>query len=268
MRGYGKTESPQVIDQYTLLHLVGDMLGLLDALGVESAVIAGHDWGAPVAWHAALLRPDRFRGVVGLSVPFISRGQVYASPKLPETENMVFYQEYFQAPGIAEADLERDVRTTVRACLFTASGDASLPEALPQGYVPGMVSRHDGFVAGMINPRALPAWITEDEAQIYIDQFLRTGYRGGLHWYRNISRNRELLRAFDGLQVTVPALYIAGERDIVLSFPGMRSAIAGLRQSVPLLQETILLPGCGHWTQQERPREVNAAMIQFLNSFA
>jgi pimeloyl-ACP methyl ester carboxylesterase len=265
MRGYGETESPQAIDQYTLLHLVGDMVGVLDALGVDRAVIAGHDWGAPVAWHAALLRPDRFRAVIGLSVPFIPRGQVYSSPKLPESEGSVFYQQYFQDPGIAEADLEHDVRATVRASLFSISGDAPIPETLPQGFVPGMVSRRDGFMAGMINPPTLPAWISEAEAQVFIDQFSRTGYRGGLNWYRNIARNLELLSPFEGLKVTVPALYLAGERDIVLGFPGMRTVIADLSHNVPL-QQTRLLPGCGHWTQQERPKEVNSAIIGFLNS--
>jgi pimeloyl-ACP methyl ester carboxylesterase len=264
MRGYGETESPQAIDQYTLLHLVGDMVAVLDALGADRAVIAGHDWGAPVAWHAALLRPDRFRAVVGLSVPYIPRGQVYTNPKLPEGEGSVFYQQYFQAPGVAEADFERDVRATVRATLFSISGDAPIPKTLPEDFVPGMVSLRDGFLAGMINPATLPAWISEAEAQVYIEQFSRTGFRGGLNWYRNIARNRELLRPFEGLKVTVPALYIAGERDTVLHFPGMRSVIAGLSHHVPL-QHTILLPGCGHWTQQERPKEVNSAMIGFLN---
>jgi pimeloyl-ACP methyl ester carboxylesterase len=266
MRGYGETESPETIDQYTLLHLVGDMVGVLDALGAERAVIAGHDWGAPVAWHAALLRPDRFRGVVGLSVPFIPRGQFYTSPKPPEMEGSVFYQDYFQAPGIAEADLERDVRTSVRSSLFMMSEDVPLPEMLPDGFVPGMVSQRDGFLANMINPSTLPAWISEAKVEVYVEQFLRTGYRGGLNWYRNISRNRELLGAFDGLEVTVPALYIVGDRDVVLGFRGMDSVIAGLPQSVPLLQQTIMLAGCGHWTQQERPKEVNSAMIGFLSS--
>src|ERR1700756_780238 len=128
MRGYGGTDRPEAIDQYTLLHLVGDMIGLLDALGVEQAVIAGHDWGAPVAWHAALLRPDRFRGVIGLSVPYIPRGQVYSNTNLPRTEDSIFYQEYFQAPGVAEAELERNVRSTVRTLLYSASGDVPVPE--------------------------------------------------------------------------------------------------------------------------------------------
>jgi pimeloyl-ACP methyl ester carboxylesterase len=268
MRGYGETASPAGIEQYSLLHLLGDMVGLLDALGAETAVIAGHDWGAPVAWYAALLRPDRFRGVVGLSVPFIPRGQVYTSTNLPQTEDAIFYQEYFQAPGVAEAELERNIRATVRTLLYTLSGDVSFREIAPTPGAAGMVSRQAGLLAKMINPPCLPPWISEDEADVYIAQFARSGYRGGLNWYRNLSRNRELLAAFNDLKITVPALYIGGDRDAVLAFPGMDKVIASLSESVPLLQRTIMLSGCGHWTQQERPEEVNAALIEFLKSIA
>jgi pimeloyl-ACP methyl ester carboxylesterase len=268
MRGYGDTESPEAIDQYTLLHLVGDMVGVLDALGVETAVIAGHDWGAPVAWHAALLRPDRFRGVVGLSVPFIPRGQVFTSPKTPATEDAVFYQEYFQAPGVAEAEYEQNIRTSVRSALYSLSGDFPGGQALLNADSVGMVSRNDGLLARMVDPPSLPSWISEAEVDVYVAQLSRSGYRGGLNWYRNISRNGELLAAFDGLKITVPALYIAGDRDLVLAFRGMDSVIATLKQRVPLLQQTIILPGCGHWTQQERPMEVNSAIIGFLKSIA
>src|SRR6266404_5555965 len=123
MRGYGRTDRPEAIDQYTLLHLVGDIVGLLDALAVEQAVIAGHDWGAPVAWHAALLRPDRFRGVIGLSVPFRPRGPVRPTTVMPQSDDAVFYQLYFQTPGVAEAELERDVRRSIRSMLYSISGD-------------------------------------------------------------------------------------------------------------------------------------------------
>ncbi len=266
MRGYGETESPEAIEQYTLLHLVGDMVGLLDTLSARTAVIVGHDWGAPVAWHAALLRPDRFRGVVGLSVPFLPRGQVYTSTHLPQTQDAVFYQDYFQAPGIAEAELERNIRSTVRRLLYTLSGDVSSPEIAPAPGGAGMVSRHVGLLAGMINPPCLPRWISESDVDVYVEQFARSGYRGGLNWYRNISRNRELLAAFDDLKIAVPALYIAGDRDVVLAFPGMDKVIAGLPESVPLLHQTIMLSGFGHWTQQERPEEVNAALIKFLKT--
>src|SRR3984893_2011648 len=123
MRGYGRTDRPEAIDQYTLLHLVGDVVGLLDALGAEQAVIAGHDWGAPGAWHAALVRPDRFRAVIGLSVPYRPRAPVRPTTVMPQTDDAVFYQLYFQTPGVAEAEFERDVRGTMRAILYSISGD-------------------------------------------------------------------------------------------------------------------------------------------------
>src|ERR1700723_3158865 len=123
MRGYGNTDGPADIERYTLLHLVGDMVGVLDALGDETAVIAGHDWGAPVAWHAALLRPDRFRAVIGLSVPYRPRGRVLPTSVMPQTDDAVFYQLHFQTPGVAEAELQLDVRTTIRNTLLRLSGD-------------------------------------------------------------------------------------------------------------------------------------------------
>src|SRR5438876_1191132 len=129
MRGYGQTDRPAEIDQYTLLHLVGDIVGLLDALGEPSAVIAGHDWGAPVAWHAALLRPDRVRAVIGLSVPFRPRGATRPTTMMPQTDDAIFYQLYFQEPGDAAAYLERDPRATIRRVLYWLSGDAPLPTA-------------------------------------------------------------------------------------------------------------------------------------------
>lgn len=265
MRGYGGTERPDAIDQYTLLHLVGDMVGLLDALEVDSAVVAGHDWGAPVAWHAALLRPDRFRAVIGLSVPFIPRGRVRPTTAMPRTDDTIFYQLYFQEPGVAEAELERDVRAAIRRLLYWASGDALPADAAAIASL-GMVPRQDGFVSRLPDPATLPPWLAEDDLDAYTADFLRTGFRGGLHWYRNIDRNWELLAPLAGARVAVPALYVAGDRDLVLAFRGMDRLIPNLAALVPGLRKTIILPGCGHWTQQERPREVNAAMLEFLAS--
>src|ERR1700683_1510977 len=122
MRGYVQSDRPEAIDQYTLFHLVGDMVGLIDALGAEQAVIAGHDWGAPVAWHAALFRPDRFRAVIGLSVPYWPRTPVMPTSAMPKRDDALFYQLYFQTPGVAEAELERDVRATLLKTLFSGSG--------------------------------------------------------------------------------------------------------------------------------------------------
>jgi pimeloyl-ACP methyl ester carboxylesterase len=270
MRGYGQTERPDAIDQYTLLHLIGDMVGLLDALGEPHAVIAGHDWGAPVAWHAALLRPDRFRGVIGLSVPYRPRGPVRPTTAMPQTDDAVFYQLYFQTPGVAEAELEQDVRFYLRGILFSNSGDGPLREGgLSEGEI-GMVPRAGGLRARMgthmATPAFLPSWITESDVDFYAAEFARTGFRGGLNWYRNIDRNWELLAPFAGAKVTVPALHVVGERDLTLGFRGANELVANLSAFVPGLRRTIMLPGCGHWTQQERPAEVNNAMIAFLQA--
>jgi pimeloyl-ACP methyl ester carboxylesterase len=261
MRGYGQTDAPKDIESYTLLHLVGDMVGLVDALGAESAVIAGHDWGAPVAWATALLRPDRFRAVIGLSVPFRPRGSVKPSTLMPQTDDAIFYQLYFQTPGVAEAELQRDVRATMRRLAYTGSGDAP-----PRQSGLGMVTRGGGLLDHTVDPASLPSWLTASDIEFYVAEFSRTGFRGGLNWYRNIDRNWELLAPYAGALVTVPALYVAGDRDLVVSFRGMDQLIPNLSKFVPKLRKTLMLPGCGHWTQQERPREVNAAMVEFLKS--
>jgi len=260
MRGYGATDKPEAIEQYTLLHLVGDMVGVLDALGAEQAVIAGHDWGAPVAWHAALLRPERFRAVIGLSVPFRPRGPTRPTSAMPQNDDALFYQLYFQPPGVAEAEFERDPRASIRKLLWAASGDAP---RVP-GAAIGMVPRGSGFLTSVPDPPSLPGWLAEADLDFYASEFARSGFRGGLNWYRNIDRNWELLAPYAGARVGVPALYIAGDRDLVVRFPGMDKLLPNLSKFVPQLTQTIMLPGCGHWTQQERATEVNAAMLEFL----
>jgi pimeloyl-ACP methyl ester carboxylesterase len=265
MRGYGQTDRPDAMDQYTLLHLTGDIVGLLDALSAEKAVIAGHDWGAPVAWHCALLRPDRFRAVMGLSVPFWSRLPIRPTSLMPQTDEALFYQLYFQSPGIAEAEFERDVRRSIRSLLFSASGDASRREnAGTPGNVVGMVPRHGGFLSRLSDPASLPPWLADADVDFYVQEFTRAGFRGGLNWYRNIDRNWELLAPFAGSRVSVPGLFIVGDRDLVMTFRGMDQIVANLAHFVPQLRGTLMLPGCGHWTQQERPLEVNNAMLGFL----
>jgi pimeloyl-ACP methyl ester carboxylesterase len=263
MRGYGQTDAPEAIEDYTLLHLVGDMVGVLDALGEATAVIAGHDWGAPVAWHAALLRPDRFRAVIGLSVPYRPRGKPRPTTVMRRTEDAVFYQLYFQAPGVAEAELEADVRASIRDTLLRLSGDVP---PLPGSDGFSMVPLAGGLRARLADhaARALPGWLTDADLDFYVGEFSRTGFRGALNWYRNIDRNWALLAPFAGAKITVPALYVAGDRDLVLAFPGAKEMVTNLPVVVPQLRQTIVLPGCGHWTQQERAAEVNAAMTAFL----
>jgi pimeloyl-ACP methyl ester carboxylesterase len=198
-------------------------------------------------------------------VPFRPRGSTRPTSAMPQTDSSLFYQLYFQTPGVAEAELGRDPRDTVRRLLYSGSGDA--PRGSDNTFgdkAPGMVPRTGGFLARTIDPPTLPAWLTEADIDFYAGEFARTGFRGGLNWYRNIDRNWQLLAPFGGAKVTVPALYVAGDRDVVLGFPGMDQLIGNLKLFVPNLTKTIMLPGCGHWTQQERASEVNAALIAFL----
>ncbi|WP_242975889.1 alpha/beta hydrolase [Desulfosporosinus sp. FKB] len=266
LRGYGRTERPEEIEQYTLLHLVGDIVGLLDSLDAEKAVIVGNDWGATLAWHAAILRPDRFRGVIGLCVPMMNQPPIPPTKIFPQNEDELFYTLYFQTPGAAEMEFEHDVRSTMNSLLFAASGDAgprNENDGTPNPF--GMVSRSSGLLAQLPTP-PLPSWLTEADLDIYTEAFTASGFRGGLNYYRNLDRNSELLSCFNGIKVVIPALFMTGERDVGLSIPGMKQIISEMPTLVPLLRQTIILPGCGHWIQQERPQEVNAAIISFMRN--
>jgi pimeloyl-ACP methyl ester carboxylesterase len=186
---------------------------------------------------------------------------------MPQTDDALFYQLYFQQPGVAEAEFERDVRLTLRRFLYSGSGD--MPRGASNIASPdavGMVPRGGGFLSRTAEPITLPSWLTEADLDFYAGEFTRTGFRGGLNWYRNIDRNWELLAPFSNARVTVPALYVAGDRDLVVAFRGMDQLIPNLSKFVPNLRTTLMLSGCGHWTQQERPQEVNAAMIDFLRT--
>src|SRR5258707_10052357 len=263
LRGYGRSDRPLEVEKYTILHDIGDLVGLVDALGAEQAVIAGHDVGATMAWQAALLRPDRFRAVIALSVPFRPRGfggSVAPTTLMPRNEDAVFYQLFLQTPE-AEAALRRDLRRTFRSQLYSLSGDRP-PSAGGGGFADaGMVPRKG---VSLTNPASLPAWVTESDIDVYVAEFTQTGFRGPLGWYRNVDRSWELLAPFAGAAVTIPALYMAGDRDMIVAvnsqFIAMQSAM------VPKLRPAIMLAGCGHWTEQERAPEVSAAMIDFLRS--
>lgn len=270
MRGYGGSDRPEAIDGYTLFHLVGDLIGVIDALGAERAVVVGHDVGANVAWQAAQMRPDRIRAVAALSVPFRPRAAVRPTSAMPRSSDAQFYQLYFQEPGRAEAEFERDPRLTIRSMLYGASGDgvaaARDTAAAGGGATPNlaMVPHGGRFLRGPRAPDTLPAWLGESDVDVYARDFQRSGFRGALNYYRNLDRNWEIQAALAGAPVTPPALFMAGDRDFILAFPGMSELLANLRRFVPALHGIPIVPGCGHWTQQERPAEVNAALLEFL----
>jgi pimeloyl-ACP methyl ester carboxylesterase len=261
-RGYGQTDRPEPIEAYHILQLTGDMVGLVHALDAEQAIIVGHDWGAPVAWHCALLRPDLFRAVALLSVPYLQRAWEDIRP----TEAMrrmagerEFYQLYFQEPGTAEAELEADVRTTMRMFLYAASGDAP-----PEKRWRFLFGKSEKFLDTGSLPEVLPGWLTEQDLDVFAREFERTGFRGGLNWYRNIDRLWELTPFLNGATLRQPTLFVAGAVDPVITM--YRGAFDALEQTVPNLRQKVLLPGAGHWIQQERPAQVNRLLLEFLAS--
>ena len=234
MRGYGRSDAPEPVEAYDIVELCGDVARLLDDHGAEKAAIVGHDWGATVAWHFALMYPERAVCVAGISVPLVPNPP--AAPLMLMRANFGegFYIVWFQEPGVAEAALAKDVRRT----LLT-----------PLVWNPEWAERDDE------SPR-VPAWMTDDDVAVYVGEYERTGFRGGLNWYRNIDRNWELTRRYDDRRVEIPALFMAGTRDSAIKWMPpevMAGRVTDLR--------TELIEGAGHWLQQERPDDVNRALL-------
>jgi pimeloyl-ACP methyl ester carboxylesterase len=265
MRGMGRSSRPLDPNQYTQPRLVGDVVGLLAVLDHDTAVIAGHDWGAPVAWNAALMRPDLFPAVIGLSVPFYGARTTFTSdhtvpPSVAmrrETGDGFHYQLYFNEVGRAEADLERDVRKWLAGFFFTASGDAP-----PEEVTLDKLVRGDKLEDAFAWPKTLPTWLTEDDLDVYAADYERTGFASALNYYRAADATWHEMAPYRGASITVPACFVAGDHDLVIAMN--REIYEGMPSEVPDLRTNLLLPGCGHWTQQERPDETNAAMLEFL----
>ena len=266
MRGYGGTTAPDAISAYTLSDLVGDVVGVVAALGEQRAVIVGHDWGAPVAWYSALMRPDVFRAVAAMSVPYTAPPGALPGMTISDVSRMIaagrnYYRLYFQEPGLAERELESDVRSSILGFLYTISGDI-----VSDGVLASSVDGH--FPAGetwreqLIQPERLPSWLTDADVDVYTAELTRAGFRGGLNWYRNIDLLPTILAPFVGARIHQPSCYIAGELDMIAG--NTPDALDAMRQALPDLREYQILPGAGHWIQQERAEETTAALLRFL----
>jgi pimeloyl-ACP methyl ester carboxylesterase len=255
-RGYGGSSRPEATEAYDIHQLTGDIVGLLDDVGAERAVWIGHDWGAAVVWNAPLLHPDRVAAVAALSVPPTPRAKVPPTQAWRKLfgENF-FYILYFQEPGVADAELNGDPARTMRRMIGgpRPPGDHF---ASPRMLAPGP----EGFIERLPEPDGLPSWISPDELDHYIDEFTRTGFTGGLNWYRNFDRNWETTPELAGATISVPCLFMAGTADPVLSFTPLDRAARVI--SGPYRQ--IMIDDAGHWLQQERPHEVNTSLLEFL----
>lgn len=231
-RGYGGSSRPEAVEDYDIHALTGDLVGLLDDVAAEQAVFIGHDWGAMVVWHTALLHPDRVSAVAGLSVPPIPRARSRPTERWRQKFGDDFYMLRFQEPGLADAEMAADVAATM-----------------------------SGLFAGLLaGPASLPDWISPDEFEHYVDEFSRTGFTGALNWYRNYDRNWESTPQLAGARITAPALFVGGTADPIGAT--MNPARAREVAAGPYREEWV--QGAGHWVQQECPDDVNRILVEFL----
>ena len=261
MRGYGGTDKPDDRDAYSILHLVGDMVDLIRALGQTSCVVVGHDWGAPVAWHCALTRPDLFRAVFGLSVPFQPR-----RPRGPPTPAMAavakraglgeLYINQFQATD-AHALFDADPATALCKAFYAYDG------ATPDGrQSTGFIPEGQSFISTVPDDATLPPWMSAAHFADYVAAFAAGGFKGPVDWYRNLDHNWSLTAHLQDARILVPAAFVVGERDPVRHYAGQHEA--GLKDWAPDLRMQVVVPGAGHWIQQERADEVNRLLLEFL----
>jgi pimeloyl-ACP methyl ester carboxylesterase len=265
VRGYGGSDKPHAIEAYDLIELTDDVLGVIDALGGpdSKAILIGHDWGAPIVWTTAIRHSTRVRAVIGMSVPHLGRGQRPSIETFRHRfKDQFFYQIYFQTPGVAEAELEADVPTTLRKIFYNLSG-ADDAAGMSEGQRPDAK-----LLDGMIDPDPLPAWLPQEDLDHYVAQFRGSGFRGPLNRYRNYARDFALLPELSTKKVEQPAMFIAGERDPVLRFvPGVNLADV-CDPYYTDLRAKVIVPGAGHWVQQETPEPVIAAVLKFLRELS
>ncbi len=260
VRGYGETDSPADVRDYRLSVLVDDAAGIVEALGEKRAVVVGHDWGASIAWECARRRPEVFHAIAAMSVPFTPR------PPAPPTSILAkrffgsfFYMLYFQEPGVAERELEADVRRSLRLIYYGACGETQSPGLGFAFKPPGA-----GLLEGMVDPPILPAWWSEADLDVLTASFQRSGFRGPINRYRAMDLDWAENEALADRKVEVPALFIAGDRDMTVMLAA--SALERMKEHVPQLRRELIIPGAGHWIGEERPEQVDAALLGFLRT--
>jgi pimeloyl-ACP methyl ester carboxylesterase len=259
-RGYGLSDRPEAVDAYTIVHLCDDLAGLLDAKKIDQAVFCGHDWGGFVVWMMPLLHPKRVLGVIGVNTPLTPRSPVPPIQLLRQLRGDDNYVVAFQASGVADRALAADVRKTFtllmrRGGVFNAEEFAKLPPDAPERKFQLLK-----MLEAPVDSYGGELFLTPQELDFFVDTYTKTGFTGGINWYRNIDRNWELTKDVT-YKVTVPSLYVGAENDVVLP----PSSANGMERMVPNLEKRTIAD-CGHWTQQEKPDEFNRVVIEWLAS--
>ena len=263
VRGYDGSSQPQDVAAYTLRHLAGDAAAVIDALGGGEAIVLGHDWGAPIAWNTARLHADKVRAVAGLSVPYFPVGPVSSLElwKAMYTDRgKFFYQMYFQNEGVAEAEFEADNARALRMIYYSACGDAAGDS--------GLIAKKPAdatMLEGLVDPDPFPAWLTPDDLQVYADAFAASGWRGPLNRYRAQTLDAEDIGQDPNGNLAQPAAFIGGELDPVRRFAPGVDVYADTGSSCLDFRGATIIPGAGHWIQQEAPAATNTALAAFID---
>lgn len=265
VRGYGGSQKFDRVEDYSMEAMIGDILGVAQALAPgQKFILLGHDWGAPMVWQTSLLHPDRVAAVAAMSVihsgvPEVSFDAIIKT--MFDDNNLFFYQSYFREVGVAEAAFEANPRDFLRRFYYVGSGDIDLTG------LPTNKTSADNLLDGLPDPDPFPAWLTDADLDYYVGEFQASGFFGPLSRYRNHTRDWQYLQPFKDRKIEPPSFFIAGDKDGAFTAFGMaQDPIGTLRQHAPNLEGAHVLPGCGHWTQQERPEEVNALLIPWLSS--
>ncbi len=264
VRGYGGSDKPPAVADYAMERMIADVVGVIDALSPDGrAILVGHDWGAPIVWTSALIRPDKVRAVCGLSVPYLgpaTRPFTEIFDEIFTKRGRFFYQAYFQKEREPESEAEANPRDFLRKFYYALSGDA------PDGTWPSSKTSDQRLLEGLVDPNPFPAWLAPADLDYYVGEFKHSGFRGPINRYRNHERDFEYLRAYSDRKITQPALFVGGTRDLAFNMLGRGDPVALMRNHVTDLRGADVLVGCGHWTQQERPTEVNARLLSWLKS--
>lgn len=261
MRGYGETDKPEDVDEYDIVHIAGDMVGVLDALGEETAIMVGHDWGSIVAWNTVLLHPERFTALIAMSVPY--GGRAKQSPleswKAAFGDNFYYILYHNESGGVAEAEYDSNPRGLLSRLYLSPNSPREAP------IVTDPLRSAGGWIDRLGAPKELPAWLTAEDLDYVVSQFESAGFRGGVNYYRNFHRNWEITENLDAVKVNIPTLFIAGERDVVIAGATQEQLTASMSRVVEDLRGVILIPEIGHWVQQEAAEQTNAAMLEFMS---